>query len=308
MNRNAGLGYNFNNKGTNATNVANAAITNIGAAANTAFNNIKNTGANIMNSFFPTNAAPAAAPAAASVAAASASKMNQLKEVVASAPWGLMLVMAFLITIVVLIAVFYDRIRSKLSDLTGRAVTVPAKDAKGEEQNPEIQQKAAAVVNALIPGNKEVFHVADNLYAYEDAEPLCKAMGAELATYEQVHDAWKKGADWCSYGWVKGQSAVYPTSEETWTKLQQGPDDQKMACGAAPGLNGGYFDNPALRFGVNCYGSKPAQSAADAAAVARGDMIPQTPDVIEYNKKVAKFRSQREETAVAPFNAGRWAS
>jgi hypothetical protein len=176
-----------------------------------------------------------------------------------------------------------------------------------EKQNTELEQKAAAVVNALIPGHKEVFHVADNKYAYEDAEPLCKAMGAELATYEQVQDAWKKGADWCSYGWVKGQAAVFPTSEDTWTNLQQGPDDQRMACGAT-GVNGGYFDNPDLKFGVNCFGSKPAQSAADAAAMARGDLVPQTPEVIEYNKKIAKFKSERSDTSIAPFNTNRWSN
>ena len=27
-------------------------------------------------------------------------------------------------------------------------------------------------------------------------------------------------------------------------------------CGR-PGVNGGYFDNPNIKFGVNCYGQKP---------------------------------------------------
>ena len=30
----------------------------------------------------------------------------------------------------------------------------------------------------------------------------------------------------------------------------------KFNCGK-PGINGGYFDNPKLRFGINCYGIKP---------------------------------------------------
>ena len=62
------------------------------------------------------------------------------------------------------------------------------------------------------------------------------AFGAELATYDQVRDAWKSGADWCNYGWVKGQAAVYPTQQETYDKLQTGAEDQRMACGM-PGVN-----------------------------------------------------------------------
>ena len=72
----------------------------------------------------------------------------------------------------------------------------------------------------------QVFNVARNLYTFEEAEPLCKAFGAELATYDQVKSAYEKGADWCNYGWVKGQLAVYPTQQSTYDKLQQGPPGQ----------------------------------------------------------------------------------
>jgi hypothetical protein len=286
MNRNNSLMYNLGN-----------GLQNI---ATNAINNAKNTGTNVLNSFFP-NAAniPNAVSAAVASPVAAAAGWD--------IPWGLIIVIGFLVTIIVLIAVFYDQISSRIADLTGRSGTVskPSEDAKGEDQDPLLKQKAASVVNAIIPGHKEVFHIMDNKYAYEDAEPLCKAYGAELATYEQVKDAWKKGADWCSYGWVKGQAAVYPTSDETWKKLQQGPDDQKSACGL-PGVNGGYFDNEGLRFGVNCYGEKPVQSAADAAAISRGDAVPKTRSVLEYEKKIAKFRAKRVETPVAPFNDGAW--
>jgi archaellum component FlaG (FlaF/FlaG flagellin family) len=63
---------------------------------------------------------------------------------------------------------------------------------------------SSTALNNMLPGKKEVFNIADNKYTYSDAEPLCKAFGAELATYDQVKEAWNNGADWCNYGWVKG--------------------------------------------------------------------------------------------------------
>ena len=33
-------------------------------------------------------------------------------------------------------------------------------------------------------------------------------------------------------------------------------------CGR-PGINGGFIDNPNVRFGVNCFGTKPAISAEE---------------------------------------------
>ena len=38
-------------------------------------------------------------------------------------------------------------------------------------------------------------------------------------------------------------------------KLQNGPKRLRNSCGS-PGLNGGHFANPNLKFGVNCFGVK----------------------------------------------------
>jgi hypothetical protein len=48
--------------------------------------------------------------------------------------------------------------------------------------------------------------------------------------------------------------AFFPTQKETWDKLQKSKET-KNNCGR-PGVNGGYMDNPDLRFGVNCFGKK----------------------------------------------------
>jgi hypothetical protein len=163
-----------------------------------------------------------------------------------------------------------------------------------------------SAINRILPGKKEVFNVAQNKYTYSDAEPLCKAFGAELATYDQVKSAWNKGADWCNYGWVKGQAAVYPTQSSTYNKLQAGPEDQRMACGVV-GVNGGYFDNPELRFGVNCYGSKPSENDADIRNIMANPKN-MTQGALAYDKKVQDYKQQMGHLPVNPFKEGAWSS
>ena len=94
-----------------------------------------------------------------------------------------------------------------------------------------------------VSDNKEVFNIYYNSFKYDEAESLCNALNSELATYDQVLDAYNNGAEWCNYGWSKDGIALYPMQNE------------KENCGNV-GINGGYF-NPELEFGVNCYGIKP---------------------------------------------------
>lgn len=171
----------------------------------------------------------------------------------------------------------------------------------------EATMKHGSLVEKIIPPAKEVFTISKNNYSYYDAAPLCKALGAELATYEQVKDAWQSGADWCNYGWVKGQMAVYPTQKGTYEELQQGPEDQKGACGK-PGLNGGYFDNPELKFGVTCVGKRPSQSQHDVTNITSGSTRPLTSSGLEFEKKVQQFKEDSETMGILPFNKERWGS
>jgi len=163
------------------------------------------------------------------------------------------------------------------------------------------------VVDKLLPPAKEIFTVSKNDYTYYDAAPLCKALGAELATYDQVKQAWQNGADWCNYGWIKGQMAVYPTQKSTYEELQEGPEDQKGVCGK-PGLNGGFFDNPELKFGVTCSGKRPSQSQHDANAIASGSTRPLTASGIEFEKKVQRFKEGSDSLGILPFNKQHWGS
>jgi len=150
-------------------------------------------------------------------------------------------------------------------------------------------------------GGKQVFNIAQNMYTFGDAEPLCRAFGAELATYDQVKDAHAAGADWCNYGWVKGQLAVYPTQKSTYEKLQHGTEEERMSCGL-PGLNGGYFPNADQRFGVNCYGPRPAESALDERV-----QMEETSN-IAFDREVNRFKSERDSIAVNPWNGKQWSN
>jgi hypothetical protein len=168
--------------------------------------------------------------------------------------------------------------------------------------------KSTSLLSKILPmGSKEVFNVSMNDYTYYDAEPLCLALGAELANYEQVKEAWNKGGDWCNYGWTKGQLAIYPTQKETWEKLQHGPPDQKGACGR-PGVNGGFFDNPEMRFGVNCYGIKPEQSANDERILMENGTIPRTASTLKMDKQIQDIKNNLDMIGILPFSQTKWSA
>jgi hypothetical protein len=258
---------------------------------------------------------------AASTAANSAGAVVEGSQI----PWGIIIILAFLATIIGLLVYFYEDIKKLIPNsikdvFSSKEEKAPEPVVKppppmvvqppitGNEvvsAPPTNVQMPPAIVEKMLPKKKEVFNVSSNKYMYEDAEPLCRALGAELATYDQVKAAFDNGADWCNYGWTKGQLALYPTQKETWDKIQAGPEGQRMSCGR-PGLNGGHFDNPELRFGVNCYGVKPAQSQHDASAKSKG--YPISPDAMAFDKKVAQFKSEADNIDILPFEDGSWSA
>ena len=231
----------------------------------------------------------------------------------------LVLIVVFLVILIVFktqIKIGIDNIISSLRKIFG------AKDPEIKEESPEspiipvpspsdiaIENtiSSKSILNKFLPPSKnnEVFNVSANEYTYYDAEPLCRALGAELATYKQVKDALDKGADWCNYGWVKGQAAVYPTQKETWDKLQHGPEDEKYACGN-PGINGGYFDNPEMRFGVNCYGKKPAESSNDEKLIMARGGRPKTPATLKVDQQIQQYKDSIDTIGILPFSEGNW--
>ena len=109
--------------------------------------------------------------------------------------------------------------------------------------------------NSYSSCDPEVFHIRDNKFSYKDAKAVCLAHRGRLATLDEMTEAYKKGANWCNYGWSDEQLALYPIQKGYHNELQK-DENRKYECGV-PGLNGGFFQNENYKFGVNCYGVKP---------------------------------------------------
>lgn len=153
--------------------------------------------------------------------------------------------------------------------------------------------------NEAILHKKEVFFISGNDYTYDDAPAVCAAYGSDLASYDQLMEAYSGGAEWCGYGWSKGGMALFPTQESTWSLLQGEADTSKRTGCGRPGVNGGYFD-PNTKFGVNCYGVKPENKGVKLPLPIPGS------DPAEFNKNVDKFKSMLNKMMVSPFNRVGW--
>jgi len=288
----------------------------------------QNTGIKSMNSILPLGVTNSINTIATNVSRNASKMMPNLPAMptmpnmptVSSIPWLGLLSFVVLVSVILILLYYFNqqvndgmnKIIASMRTAFGMHTEPPAPAAPMTPVTaspPDISDSNAppnSVVEKILPqGGSQVFNVSKNTFTYYDAEPLCKALGAELATYDQVKQSWEQGADWCNYGWVKGQMAVYPTQKDTYEKLQAGPEDQRMACGN-PGLNGGFFDNPEMKFGVNCYGQKPSQSAHDATAVAKG--TPQSPDALQFDKKIAHYKSEADNIGVMPFSTNKWSN
>ena len=144
-------------------------------------------------------------------------------------------------------------------------------------------------------GTKQVYHIPGNEYTYDDAKLVCKAFGGSLANYNEVERAYKKGGEWCSYGWSDKQQALFPTQKSTWKELQ-GIKGHEHDCGRQ-GINGGYIDNANVRFGVNCYGRKPNIRQIERDNMKHSVKYPKSAEDIENDKKLKK-RAKKEKTNV----------
>jgi len=159
----------------------------------------------------------------------------------------------------------------------------------------------------------EVFNIRNNLYTYDEAREVCSLYGAKLATYDQIEDAYNKGGEWCNYGWSEGQMALFPTQKSTWDALQKGvkPCSKKGSNGACgrPGINGGVIKNPKVRFGVNCYGKKPAPSESDKALMKASVEVkrPESKEDAELKAKMKVWQDNADKfLLVNSFNKTKW--
>jgi hypothetical protein len=154
---------------------------------------------------------------------------------------------------------------------------------------------------------KQVFHIPASVYDYDNAKALCQAYGANLANIDQIEEAHKSGAEWCSYGWSDNQMVLYPTQKSTWEELQKSSDPAKKNSCGRPGINGGYIENASMKAGVNCYGPKPEINPASSKLMSSiqnyeaGKMI----DPL-HEARVQQMKSKINDIVIAPFNKGAW--
>lgn len=154
-----------------------------------------------------------------------------------------------------------------------------------------------------LPG-KEVYHIPGNHYTFKDAQAICSAYDGKLADIKQLQDAYKNGGEWCSYGWSADQMALFPTQYKHWKHLQK-IDGHENDCGR-PGVNGGYIDNPHVRFGVNCYGHRPKITPLESEIMETTPDYPITRQQQKFDKRVKHWKNKLEDILVAPFNSNNW--
>tara|TARA_X000000950_G_C13632548_1_gene544125 strand:- start:106 stop:774 length:669 start_codon:yes stop_codon:yes gene_type:complete len=180
--------------------------------------------------------------------------------------------------------------------LTGNMIDVDG--SQTESVNGANNNKNSNNNNNNVQREKEVYNIRDNMFTYNEARAVCAAHDAKLASLEEMIEAYKNGANWCSYGWSEGQLALYPTQPDFWSKLQNDPY-RKYECGK-PGVNGGYFENPEYKFGANCYGVKPSP---------KGDEIEKntgSQSLTEEELKKAEYEGQLNDIRVSPFSENSW--
>jgi hypothetical protein len=142
---------------------------------------------------------------------------------------------------------------------------------------------------------EEVFYVSNNIFTYDQAPAVCTAYGGRLASYDEIEEAYNAGGEWCGYGWSQGGIALFPTQEDTWNALQKETTQEKRQSCGRPGINGGYFD-PAMKFGVNCYGVKPTKPANQ----------PQSATNKAFSQMVNQIKEKLRTLIVAPFDKTQW--
>lgn len=198
----------------------------------------------------------------------------------------IMFIVMCLVAIAFLVWTYRHHIFARAWDTVAETIEETAEEAKDIARKPE------------------VFNISDNTHVYSDAKAVCAAYDARLATYQEVEKAYTDGAEWCNYGWSDGQMALFPTQQSTYDKLQT-IEGHEHDCGR-PGVNGGYMANPAMKFGVNCFGEKPDMTPIEQSIMETDPIYPKTAKDLAMEKRVQYWKSRLSEILVSPFNHASW--
>ena len=177
------------------------------------------------------------------------------------------------------------------------------------ETEPEPRQDRIIPEVYDIPLRKKGSERRSKMFTYKDAISVYKAYDSELATQEQVENAYKKGANWCNYGWTKSNDnktapALFITQQSYYDKLQQGPESERNNCGK-PGINGGYFTDLNVKLGANCYGVKPSPDPTKISYIDT-DIKPSEIDITVDDINKFKDQINNKSIEIRPFNNSKW--
>ena len=94
-----------------------------------------------------------------------------------------------------------------------------------------VTEKVDEVIQDIpkITRRKEVFNIDNNDFTFEQAGLVCKAYDSSLATYDQMIDAYNRGANWCNYGWSAGGLALFPTQKSVYINFKKVLKKKKLA-------------------------------------------------------------------------------
>jgi len=148
---------------------------------------------------------------------------------------------------------------------------------------------------------KQVFNINENIYTLDDSAGVCGALGADVASIDQLVQAHQSGADWCNVGWTKDGLAGFPLQMSTWQTLQDNVPSKRNMCGS-PGINL-VRNDPNLLYGVNCYGIKPEPKGNEKI---KQSMI--SDKQLAINAKIAQYKQNLNAIGVAPFNSNSWSA
>ena len=96
----------------------------------------------------------------------------------------------------------------------------------------------------------EVFATSGYSQTFQQAQATCNTYGARVATTQEMYQAQRDGADWCSCSWVQEGVALYPIT----TSFSSGCGGFEIGvrnCGSQSWIPGNLF-------AVACWGMKPA--------------------------------------------------
>jgi len=178
-------------------------------------------------------------------------------------------------------------------------------DKKSNKSDTKLEKKKS---------DKEVFLIY-NKVNYLQAKELCKVYNGRLATKEDLEEAFKDGANWCTWGWLDGEKIGYPVQEKFWSFIEK---KHKGHCGPTAGIN--IIDNidPLKVYSVTCYGNKPKKSKNDIDLelvlneVNADDSLQTEIDKCKKAKKEEEQKKwideEKKNIRIVTFNESKWST